>query len=295
MLVLVTVVGLGTVSYRNARFTAEDLSTQILEQTSQRVDVQINSLLLTANAQGRLNQRLSSPASSIRTTRQALVRYWLEVMAAQPAADRACRMAARYTASGSTCAGDRTASWPSAKCYAIRRPITWNCGTTGRTAILASLLRPTPSWISRIRVRPWYRDAQANKQQTWSETYIFFGTKGGGEVPGTGCTTPVYDSPGGELRGVLTSSFDLAELCTYLKELNVSRSGFAFVTEFRRDGSRRIIAYPDQSVLLRSAGGSTRELVPPEVLSDKRSPGLPRPAAAGPESQQPEGIHPRPL
>ena len=47
--IFVTVAGLGYNSYRNARFIAHDLSQQILEQTSLRVDYEINDLLHIAN------------------------------------------------------------------------------------------------------------------------------------------------------------------------------------------------------------------------------------------------------
>lgn len=269
-LVLVTVVGLGTVSYLNARFTAEDLSNQILDQTSQRVDVQINSLLLTANAQGSLNRNLlESGQFDPDNKRAALVRYWVEVMKAQP---RLTRLSYGRASDG---------AW----IYVRRQP-------DGELAIGELLFNSTTkhhelryysadgypgnpsSPLIRDdedpRERSWYKDAKETGQQTWSETYSFFGTHGVADDPGTSCATPVKDG-NGDLRGVLTSSFDLAELCAYLKDLQISRGGFAFVTEFRKDGKRRVIAYPDQSVLLRrSADGSTSELIPPDMLSDKR-------------------------
>src|SRR6476646_703854 len=52
--ILITVVALGYNSYRNARFTADDLTHQVLEQTSLRVDHQLNDLLFSANEQSTL-------------------------------------------------------------------------------------------------------------------------------------------------------------------------------------------------------------------------------------------------
>ena len=48
-LVFLTVAALGYSSYRNARFTADDLSAQILQENVEHVDSQINDLLHTAN------------------------------------------------------------------------------------------------------------------------------------------------------------------------------------------------------------------------------------------------------
>src|SRR5437773_6235611 len=44
VLVFATALGLGWNAYRNARFTADDLSAQILDQASLRVDNEINDL-----------------------------------------------------------------------------------------------------------------------------------------------------------------------------------------------------------------------------------------------------------
>src|SRR5438067_10143302 len=80
MLVLVgfTVAGLGGSSYWNASSTADDLSRQILEQTSLRIDCQINELLHMANRQGELNGRLltSGPYRVHEFAKVAL--FWLE-------------------------------------------------------------------------------------------------------------------------------------------------------------------------------------------------------------------------
>ena len=51
-LLLGSMAALGYSSYRNARFTADDLTSQVLEQTALRVDQQINHLLLAATTQG---------------------------------------------------------------------------------------------------------------------------------------------------------------------------------------------------------------------------------------------------
>src|SRR5262249_38773955 len=78
MLVGFTVVGLGLNSYWNANSAAEDLSRQILEQTSLRIDCQINELLLSANRQGDLNRRLLEGGLIPSRDFAKLAPFWLE-------------------------------------------------------------------------------------------------------------------------------------------------------------------------------------------------------------------------
>src|SRR4051794_3645428 len=79
-LVALTVSALGYSSYRNARFTAEDLSDQILDQTSMLIDSQINDLLHSANEQGRMNLRMIGAGHFTVDDFPLLARYWLEAM-----------------------------------------------------------------------------------------------------------------------------------------------------------------------------------------------------------------------
>src|SRR5438046_3013873 len=82
--ILVTVAGLGYNSYRNARFTANALSQQILEHTSQRVDYQINDLLHIATEQSALNRRLLQTEQFDGRDFHSLGAYWLQVMEVHP-------------------------------------------------------------------------------------------------------------------------------------------------------------------------------------------------------------------
>src|SRR5712691_11851853 len=84
VLVVATVAGLGWNSYRNARFTADDLSAQVLDQASLRVDHQMNDLLITANEQAALNQRLVQSGQYDVRDFPRLAAYWLEVMKVHP-------------------------------------------------------------------------------------------------------------------------------------------------------------------------------------------------------------------
>ena len=123
------------------------------------------------------------------------------------------------------------------------------------------------------RRRPWYVAAREAGRQKWSETYVLFGTEGVADMPGVSCATPIH-APDGSLRGVVTSSFGLAELCGFLKDLPVGKGGYAFVVEFRADGDAPRHCSPrsrHSSAPVPNAGEEgVRELTPPDELADQR-------------------------
>jgi adenylate cyclase len=279
-LLTLTVAALGYSSYRQTRFIAEDMSTQILDQTSQRVDAQVGDLLHIASVQGHLNARLLESGQFDVHPFPKLAHYWLEVMHTHP---WLTRLSVGLEASGEWFYVRRQLDrqLPQLAIGELRRN-----AVTGKLELTDYLEKGYPSRRARIyfnadktdedpRARPWYqraKEAKEARRQIWSETYVFFGIEGVADVPGVSCATPVF-APDGSLRGVLTSSFDLYELCHYLKELHVGNNGYAFVVEFRSDG-QRVIAHPEQQLLLRPAakGGAAgvHELVPPENLADPR-------------------------
>ncbi|HKM52885.1 MAG TPA: hypothetical protein VJY33_05690, partial [Isosphaeraceae bacterium] len=83
-LITLTVAGLGYSSYRNARFAAKDLSIQILQQTSRKIDQQLHTALIIANSQGELNRLLLESGQYQVKEFPRLARYWLEVMRSSP-------------------------------------------------------------------------------------------------------------------------------------------------------------------------------------------------------------------
>jgi adenylate cyclase len=270
-LTVVTVAALGYSSYRNARFTADDLTAQVLEQTTQRLDAQINDLLRTANVQGQLNERLLRSGQFNPRDFRSLAKYWVQVMSAHP---RLTRISLGL---------EDTGEW-----VYVRRQLDGRLAVgelrrnadTGQLDLSDFLAEDYPLRTCYFgadktdedpRKRAWYVGARKAHRQVWSETYVFFGVRGVADVPGVSCATPLYDEKQ-NLRGVLTTSFDIYQLCNFLKGLAVGDTGYAFVMEFREDGTRRVIAHPDPSLLLRAVPGEdgVREWVPPEDLADRR-------------------------
>lgn len=276
-LILLTVVALGYCSYRNARFTANDLATQIRNQTSQQIDGQINAFLMAANRQVRLNLHLIESGEFGEHDFPRLARYWVEVMEVR-----------RFT--HISLALESTGEW----FYVHREPdgrltigeLRRN-STTGRLGL--SLFRWDDQLHRRSRVetdrveedsrtQSWYIAAKRARRQIWSETYSLTGADhDAGDVLGVTCATP-FHAQDGTLRGVLSASFDVTALCASVKGLRVGEHGYAFIVEFLSDGTRRVIAHPNSSILMRSVAalgdgkGCRSEWVPLDELKDRRIP-----------------------
>ena len=269
--------------YRNARFTATDLSAQILDQTSKLIDVQINDLLHTANEQGRTNLCLLESGQFDAGDFPNLARYWLDIMKVHR---RLTRLSLALEATGEWFYVHR----PGGKLAVGEMRLDRGTGKLGLSEYWAGDFPRTPFFSNADmsdrdpRRRPWYVAAREKMRQVWSETYVFFGTKGAVDVPGITCATPIL-AEDGSILGVLGASFDVIELSTYLRGLEVGEHGFAFVVEVRKDGSRRVIAHKDPKILVRPAAGAIvgggggpdgrsqgLELVPVEELADARLP-----------------------
>jgi adenylate cyclase len=281
-LLLLTMGSFGISFYRNARFTAENLSTQILDQNSRMVDFQINELLHVANEQGRTNLRLLQ-AGTFRTDRFAdLGRYWANVMEVHP---RLARLSIAFEETGEWFVVDRRGG-----------KIAFNELKRNRSSgkLEYRSYRPDgypdhPDFVdldqpdADPRLRPWYAEAKASHRQEWSETYILYGSKGEPELPGITCATPIVASDG-TFQGVLGAGFDVIGLSMYLRSLTVGSNGYAFVVECRDDGTRRVVAHKEPKLLIRKAKPrpgnqvtaiektATLELVPTQELADPRVP-----------------------
>ena len=268
---VLTVAALGYNAYRNARFTAEDLSSQILDQNTRRIDSRIDLLLDLASRQGRLDSGLIRDREFNDDAFAWLSRYWMEVLKVHP---RMSRESLGLEATGEWAFVRRLPDGKMAIGELRRDPSTglmdlkdyWPDQYPNHPFAVRSDVKDQDP-----RAQPWYMAAKRAGHQIWSETYVFDGIEKLGHVPGVSCTTPIFDDDG-SLRGVLTSSFDVIALCNFLKDLKVGSHGFAFVVELRGNGERRVIAHPKPEILVRRAApfsdDDLMELVPPNQLAD---------------------------
>jgi adenylate cyclase len=272
-LIVLTVAGLGFSSYRNIHFTVNDLSGQILDQTSQRIDQEINELLWIANDQGNLDRRLVESGQFNVHDFNSLGAYWQNVLYVHP---KLMRLAVgleesgewfyvEHVHDGKVVIGEMHPS-PSSNNFELRNY--WPEDFPAKPFYV-----DLDKKVEDPRQRDWYQEARALKKQVWSQTYVFLDGKRDIRVPGVTCATPLLGKDG-SFKGVLGASFDLHDLCRFLSEdVEIGKTGYAFVVEFHSDGKRQVIAHPDVSMLLRDVEGSSEsavELIPTEELNDPR-------------------------
>jgi adenylate cyclase len=280
-LLLLTMGTFGFSFYRNARSTAADLSKQILDQNLLLIDFQINDALNAANEQGKTNVRLFKSGRFRHDNFPDLARYWLDLMREHP---RLTRLSLAVEATGEWFHVTRTNA--GLVVGELRRN-----HSTGKLDLAEyrpegypgkpDFFEPDRSGLDPRR-RPWYIEAKQARKQIWSDTYMLVSSRGEPEMPGVSCATPIL-AENGSLVGVVGASFDVIKLSNYLSTLKVGSSGngFAFVIEFRDDGTRRVIAHKNHEILLRpikspqplaskTAHQPTRELVPIDELIDRR-------------------------
>ena len=224
--------------YRNARFTANDLSSQILDQTSKLIDVQINDLLHTASEQGRTNLSLLQSGRFHQGDFPDLAHYWLDIMKVHP---RHTRLSIALEENGEWYYVHRTAGKLAVGRASARR----GNRQAGNLRVLGERRYPRTSFFTNpdksdvdpLGAGPGISRPKQSQKQIWSETYVFFGSRGDEDVPGITCATPILTEEGAFL-GVLAASFDVIELSTYLSGLAVGQNGYAFVVECRKDSSK---------------------------------------------------------
>ncbi|MEW6536308.1 MAG: adenylate/guanylate cyclase domain-containing protein [Candidatus Auribacterota bacterium] len=91
------------------------------------------------------------------------------------------------------------------------------------------------------RSRPWYIGASENKEQYWTEVYLFHSDK----RPGISSSYPVFDK-NGDVFGVFAIDIELDKILEFLQEHPISRFGTVFIV----DEHDQVVAYPDLSFLV---------------------------------------------
>ncbi|WP_088893770.1 AAA-like domain-containing protein [Leptolyngbya ohadii] len=103
------------------------------------------------------------------------------------------------------------------------------------------------------RVRPWYKAAKDQGKATWSAIYLDFDT----QLPTVTASTPVYDRSGRSLIGVCATDFILpAEMSAFLQSLNIGQSGETFIM----DRSGVLVSTSTPEKLIEKGGDKVRYL-----------------------------------
>jgi adenylate cyclase len=268
----ITIFIVGLSSYFSARAVVHDLSAQILEQTSQRIDRRVEHLLDMAADEGSLSHDLIKIGQLQASDAAGLAAYWLEVMEVHP------QLSNIYITLDAT--GDMLIVMRLADRRLALQELRRNSGT-GKLELRNYWPGDYPHRPYLVdldkddldqRSWPWYVEARkaGPGSSIWSEAYVFFNDVGVMDIPGVTYATGVYGADG-TLVGVIGVDYDFYELSSFLKRLQVSTNGFAFLVERRRDGRLQVIGHPNADLLLRAGADNQRqELVPAEEVADPR-------------------------
>ena len=267
----VTVSVVGVTSYLHARSNADELASQLLEQTSRRIDQEIDRFLRQATEHAtRTQDRLKSGQLRVDDF-PALIAYWRNTMD-MTAELTGCFIGLEKTGEsvGLSRLSGRLSVWqthrdPRTGDYDIRE--FW---PTDYPTKPFALDRSKPR--SDVRARPWYVAASRAGRPVWTEAYVFTGVKGIQHVLGVTYAVPLYDKDR-KLVAVLDADFELKQLCRFCRALQLGRGGFSFVIEGRGAAGQQVIAYPREDLLLGTPPGvppGTRSLIDPEAFPDAR-------------------------
>ncbi len=245
-LVGVTVFLVGATSYYSAKITAQELSGQVLDQTSARVDKEVDDLTAAAAKVSGLNKRLIETGLTGPRAFTWLIPYWTEVLRGEPGLTSVfVGVEGTGESSGVSRLGEKLSVWETNRDAESGKLLLREYWPEAypRTPYAFDPANPGPD----IRGRPWYVGARDAKRAIWTDTYKFLGVKGSEGVAGVTYATPLYGKSG-QLVGALTADFGLARLSEFLATVHVAKTGFACVIETRADGSRHVIAHPEGRV-----------------------------------------------
>ncbi|MGZ9197013.1 MAG: adenylate/guanylate cyclase domain-containing protein [Candidatus Deferrimicrobiaceae bacterium] len=270
-LLIGTVAITGILSYRNLRKNADLLSSQILNQTSRRIESWIGNLLSRANDQSQLNRSLLGEIRLGPETFPRLGVYWRRVMETHPyftflsvRLETGDSLSIERLKDGSlTIRQSRHDRKSNTLTYSDFRPDDHRAQRYyDRKTIRFGSSQGGPSW---------YLEATEARHPVWIAARTI--RKGAETVAGVSYAAPFY-GPEGELRGVTTVDFDIVAVSSFLAANPVGKAGFAFIVETPVQGEPRIIAHPNPGILTRTVtgkrGSTQYEFVPFRELADGR-------------------------
>jgi adenylate cyclase len=262
---------IGILSYHNLRKNADQLSSQVLDQTSLRIESWIGNLLSRANDQSQLNRSLLGEIRQGPETFQRLGVYWRRVMESHPYFTfLSVRLESGHTLSierlkdgGLAIRESRLDRESNTLTYFDFRPEDHRAQKYyDRGTIRFGSSQGGPSW---------YLKAVEAKRPIWIDARTI--RKGAETVAGVSYAAP-FHGPEGELRGVTTVDFDIVAISSFLAANPVGKGGFAFIIETPAQGEPRVIAHPNPGILTRTVvgrrGTPRYEFVPAGELSDRR-------------------------
>ncbi len=237
-------------SQRNSQETVKDMSSQLRNEITARIDQQLKSYVEIPHSINRINGSALLTGDLKIQEAQGFHQLWEQAKIFPNTNLIYC---------GSERDGSLLGVGRDEKTRELQL-VEYNANTNRKAAYLGldsvgdrtTLLR-TGKRVYDARVRPWYRAAKAQRKATWSEIYLDFDT----QLPTITASTPVFDRSGGTLIGVCATDFLLpVEMSTFLQSLAIGRTGETFI--MKRSGELVATSTPEK--LIESSGSSIRSL-----------------------------------
>ena len=130
------------------------------------------------------------------------------------------------------------------------------------------------------RARPWYEDAVAAGDSTWTDIYVWFGR----DELCIDAVAPIYDESG-KLLSVLDAGYTLGQLSAFLEGLQIGRTGEAYIL----DANGLVVANSTGQPLVSHDAGKVRRVYPAEQgtrLSTFLAEALPSVDISAPQSRR---------
>ncbi len=264
-LLLATIAVVGIVSYVSGRDSAENLASQVLAQTAERIEDQVQGELAVALRQSVLGRTQILEGRVDPHDRASLSGYFLGAIAAYP---QLSYLSWSLEATGDHVTVERERTGVLSVVYLIREPdnrLSYHRYLVGADGSRTEIESVPDKPENDPRPRPYYVAAKQAGAATWTETYRFFTNRGLRSVPGVTRATPIM-KPDGSLLGVLSADFDMFTLSEFLHGLTIGEHGMAFLVELRADGTQQVIAHPDPELVANTDGTP----LAPEHIRDPR-------------------------
>jgi adenylate cyclase len=264
-----TILLVGGLSYYNLKRNADNLTEQVLDQTSLRIKLWVGQLLSRGQAQSELNRSLLREVKIRPETFTWLARSWQRVLEKEPyftlisvSFESGVMLSVERLQDGRISIREAHFDKKAGKAEILDF---WPDDFDQRKAYDRKDLTLTqggqmPAWYTTARDYPVWTEARTIRS-------------GAEAVPGVTYAAPIHDGKG-DLLGVATINFDISAISRFLDSNPVGKAGFAFIVEKTAAGELRVIAHPNPEILTRATkderGRTQYDFVPHGSLSDER-------------------------
>ncbi len=292
VLLIGAVAVIGVLSYSNLRKNADNLSSQVIDQTSSRIELWVKNLLSKANDQNQLNRATLGTIKIGPETFFRLSNYWRRVLETQPYFTFISVRLENGNALSIERMKDGRITIRESQINREKRTLEYYDFWPEDYRERKSYNYKKIEFTSRPTGSSWYTKAVEAGHPIWIEARTI--RKGAETVAGVSYAAPFYGQEK-ELRGVTTVDFDIVAISKFLAANPVGKAGFAFLIEKPVKGEPRVIAHPTPDILthivVNERGLTQYEFVPYRKLKDVRVAGFMEQLSHKDLLQPGEGLH----